>query len=276
MKSSIFFLLIIFGFYFSCKSQYYYNDIISSQLSQKEYLLLKTNHIHRVSAISYESDGQPTEDFSLVQDISPEAKTITLNSSYPSSGNTTSISTYKFNKLIETVENTSKVSNTIHYQYDSAGKIISIVTITQDTFMNSRSEELHQWFYKNDVPEKMLRIKDNNDTTLIEFTYDDAGNIGQENWKRKNTVVETYYYYYNSKKQLTDIVRYNAHAKEMLPDFLFEYDNNDHITQMTQVPPGSSDYMIWKYTYNSNGLKKSEFLFDKEKQLVGHIDYTYE
>ncbi len=239
-------------------------------------MALKTNHIHHVSAKSFESDGEPTEDFKLEQEISPEAKNITIHSSYPSSGNSTTINNYKFNKLVETLDSSANILNISKYQYDSAGRISSITTTSEDTFMNSHSEELHQWFYKNDLPSYMLRIKDKADTTVVEFMYDDAGNIGQENWRRKGVIAETYYYYYDAAKNLTDIVRYSQRAKQMLPDFLFQYDASAHMTQQIQIPPGSGDYMIWKYVYNPNGLKKSEFLFDKEKQLVGHIDYSYE
>jgi hypothetical protein len=275
MRSFLFTVAVLL-FVLTCKSQYYYNDIVAGNISQKQYMVLKANHIHHVSAISYESNGEATEDFKLDQEISPEAKTIIVHSSYPSSGNSTTINNYKFNKLVETADSSANVSNITKYEYDSAGRISTVLTVSEDTFMNSRSEELHQWFYKNDLPSYMLRIKDNADTTLVEFTYDDAANIGQENWKRKGKTVEIYYYYYNDAKQLTDIVRYNQRAKQMLPDFLYQYDAAGRMTQLVQIPPGNSDYMIWKYVYNPDGLKKSEFLFDKEKQLVGHIDYTYE
>ncbi len=273
-----FFFLITLSFLFvsTTECQYYYKDIVVAQLSERQYLALKTNHIHHVSATSYESDGQPTEDFSLTQEISPEAKTITVNSAYPSTGITITTNNYKFNKLVESVDNSKRVSNTTTYKYDSAGRVSSILTVTEDTFMNSHSEELHQWFYNNGMPEKMLNIKDKSDTTVVVFTKDENGNIGQEDWKRKGAIVETYYYYYNETKQLTDIVRYNSRAKQMLPDFLYQYDAAGRIAQMTEIPVGSSDYMIWKYEYAPNGLKKSEILFDKQKQMVGHIEYAYE
>ena len=120
----------------------------------------------------------------------------------------------------------------------------------------------------------MLRIKDKTDTTVVTFTYD-AGNVAQETWMRKGHVAETYYYYYNTKNQLTDIVRFNIRVRKMLPDFLYEYDEQDRISQMMQVPNGSTDYMVWKYTYNSNNLKEKELLYNKQQQLVGSVEYHY-
>ncbi|MGI8950420.1 MAG: hypothetical protein ACR2FN_02435 [Chitinophagaceae bacterium] len=258
------------------KSQYYFNDIVAAQQSQKQYLALKTNHIHNVNAVSYESDNEPTEDFKLEQQIGFNAKTIRIFSSDPSSGSTVTINTYENNKLIKTIDSSINVTNTITYKYDASDKINTIKTVTEDTFMKSNSEELHQWFYKDDKPDYMLRIKDKTDTTLIALTYDEQGNVAQEDWKKKDRIIETYYYYYNDKKQLTDIVRYNNRAKKMLPDFLYEYDDEGHVIQLTEIPAGSSDYMIWKYIYANNGLKKAEYLFNKQKQLVGKIEYQYQ
>ncbi len=142
--------------------------------------------------------------------------------------------------------------------------------------MSSRSTEVHLWMYNNSgQPTQMLRIKDGRDTTLVMLTHDN-GNVAQETWKRKGKVVENYYYYYNTNNQLTDIVRYNYRAKKMLPDFLYDYDANGRIIKMMQVPTGRSDYMIWQYSYNSNGLKEKELLYNKQQQLVGRIEYKYQ
>ena len=69
---------------------------------------------------------------------------------------------------------------------------------------------MHKWFYTNNMPDSMLRIKDNTDTTVVHFKKDDKYNIIEEIWLKKNRVIEHYFYYYNDKSQLTDIVRYNT------------------------------------------------------------------
>ncbi len=273
-RMSLIVLMCLTGLW--CSGQYYYNDIVAAQLSQKQYLVLKNNHVRNVTALSYESDNELSEDFKLDQQISADAKTIKIFSSYPSSGNTVTINNYSDNKLIKTVDSTTNVVNTINYSYDTEGKIISIVTVTEDTFMKSHSEEMHQWFYNKIQPSYMLRIRDKTDTTLVAFSYDDQGNVAQEDWKKKGKVIETYYYYYNNANQLTDIVRFNIRAKKMLPDFLFEYDNINNLSQLTEIPAGSNDYMVWKYAYTDEGLKKTEYLFNKQKQVVGRIEYKYQ
>jgi hypothetical protein len=76
--------------------------------------------------------------------------------------------------------------------------------------------------------------------------------------------------------KLTDIVRYNAKAQRLLPDFLFEYDNNGTLVKFTQIPQGSADYLVWQYEYLPNGLKQKELCFNKQKEPVGTIVYSYQ
>jgi hypothetical protein len=45
---------------------------------------------------------------------------------------------------------------------------------------------------------------------------------------------------------------------------------------MTQVAMSTANYLIWQYTYNDKGLKLKEIGFDKQKNLIGRIEYTYE
>lgn len=271
---SVFTLFCCFSF--QAKSQYYYNDIVASQVAQKQYMALKNNHVTKVTATSYENTNQPVSDFMLEQTITPDAKTITINASYPSSGNTVTTTQYENDRPIKTYDSSANVVTITTYTYNENGRIKSITTQTDDAFMDSHSKETHQWFYDNNNPSYMLRIKDNVDTTIVRLIKDEHGNIGQENWEKKGRTIESYYYYYNDENNLTDIVRYNARAKKMLPDFLYDYSNNGLVDQMRQMPAGSSDYMIWKYVYNDKNLKQQELLYNKQNQLVGKIVYQYQ
>jgi len=254
--------------------QYYYNDIITTQQTNDQYLLLKKNHVQQVSAKSYEANGELTADFQLEQNILNNASEITTTSSFPSTGKSESESFYTNDKLSKTITNSNNVQSTVLYSYD--GDLLkSITTQTIDTFMNSSSQEVHQWFYENGKPTKMLLIKNNNDTTTVEFKIDDNGDVAEERWRKKDRIVENYFYYYNDQHKLTDIVRYNAKAQRLLPDFLFEYDNDGTLIQFTQIPQGSADYLVWQYVYLPNGLKQKELCFNKQKQPVGSIEYSY-
>ncbi|HEY6977157.1 MAG TPA: hypothetical protein VH396_12765, partial [Chitinophagaceae bacterium] len=60
MKAVISFLLSLLFINISF-GQYYYNDIITTQQTNRQYLLLKNNHIRQVSASSYEANGELTD-----------------------------------------------------------------------------------------------------------------------------------------------------------------------------------------------------------------------
>jgi len=255
-----------------CYSQYYYNDIITTQQTNDQYLLLRNNRIHEVLAKSYEADGELTADFVLEQQI--DSSRVTTTSEYPSTGKSVSESFYENDRLNKTITYTGNVSSTVLYSYDG-NHLKSITTQIIDTFMASSSDETHEWFYENERPVKMLLIKNNTDTTTVELIRDEHGDIAEERWRKRGAIVENYFYYYNEQHKLTDIVRYNAKALRLLPDYLFAYDSNGTLIQLTQVPQGSSNYLVWNYVYAANGLKEKELCFNKQKQPVGRIEYSY-
>jgi hypothetical protein len=44
---------------------------------------------------------------------------------------------------------------------------------------------------------------------------------------------------------------------------------------MTQTQRGRANYLIWKYNYNENGMKNKEVVYNKQKEFLGKIEYTY-
>lgn len=259
----------------SIHAQYYYNDIIGAGQTNAQYLSFKNNHVKEISASSFESDNKPADGFELTQTLTADYKKISTAATYPSAG--TSITTHYYNgsQLVRTEDSTARVATRSIYTYNVQQQIAQLSTTTSDAFMNSSLEEAHIWSYQsNGTPSGMLKIKDGQDTTFVSFIYDEAGNISEERWTRKGVLLETWYYYYNDKKQLSDIVRFNDRAKRLLPDYLFEYDETGRVAQMTQIR-GNSNYIIWKYVYNAQGLKVRDLAYNKQKQMVGRIEYSY-
>lgn len=256
--------------------QYYYNDIVANTLSNQQFKLIKQARIKTIKAISYEPTGEVTEGFSILQEISPDfRKTVTTTSLQDNSKSILTI-TYENNKVKKSVDATHKVETINTFTYNEKGLPATITSNTNDTAVQINSNEAHIWSYNaNNIPTSLIKIKNKVDTTFIEFLYDEKGNIGEERWKKKGKVFETYYYYYNDKNQITDIVRFNIRAKQLLPDFLYEYDDKGRINKMTQITNGGNNYLVWTYTYNDKGLKESEVCYNKQKQLVGKIEYGY-
>jgi hypothetical protein len=268
------FVLLFSGFTGIASAQYYFNDILTTRQTNKQYKLLKDNSIQQVIAKSFEADGTLSEDFSLTQQLSQNNTVITTTSEHTGSSKTISISQYNNNKIKKTIDSSDNIKSTTTYTYNN-NDLISITALTEDVFMNNASTELHQWIYENSIPVKMLLIKNSTDTTVVEFIKDSLGNIAEERWQKKGRTAETYFYYYNEKNNLTDIVRYNIRAKRLLPDFMFEYDEKGTLVQAIQVPQSSADYLIWRYVYGPGGLKLKELCYTKSRQPMGRIEYSY-
>ena len=87
--------------------------------------------------------------------------------------------------------------------------------------------------------------------------------------------METWFYYYDEGNRLTDIVRYNAAAKKMLPDYLFGYDGQSNLSSKVTVQPGTGQFRIWQYKYNEGGLKTEETVLNRQRQPEGRLVYFY-
>lgn len=257
--------------------QYYYLDIIGTKQTNQQYKLVRAYQYKRINATSFDATQQPSKDFLLEQTIAKDGLQITTHSASINGGESYFIGTYQNNRLVKTVDSSNNAINTVVYNYDNSGKLVSTTSNSKDFDGTFISGETHNWSYnEKGTPERMLKIRNGTDTTVVAFTYDEQDNVAEERWIRNNRTTETYYYYYNSKKQLTDIVRFSRKAKTMLPDYIFEYDNTGRVTQMTQTQNGTANYLVWKYTYNENGMKSKEIVFNKQKELLGRIEYNYQ
>lgn len=273
MKGLVFLSLSCFAL--TAKGQYYFNDIISIKQGNDQYKTLRTQKISMIKALSFEPDNTPTEGFSVTQEISRDGKKMVITTT---SNNQVSITTntYELGVLKRTQTNNKNISNKTDYSYDAQGRISKVSLSTIDTFMNSIIAESHEWTYDEyGAPASMLKIKNQSDTVSIFFKKDEQENITEEIWKKNGRILESYYYYYNNNRQLTDIVRYNNRLKKLLPDYIYEYNEVNQLAQMTQFSLGSSNYFIWKYSYNDKGLKIQETCSDKSKRVVGRIEYQY-
>ena len=256
-------------------AQYYYKDIISNKQLLEEMARLKEQKIRTISVKSFEDDGSPSDGFFCEKNIN---KNYTSVETFTRSNVTgASLFTSSFNKsgvLIKTSDSSDIAVNVSSYEYDAGGHIKSIrsaVRSRDDDFTNEIVEEHNYEYDAQGMLLKMIRIKNNTDSSIVNFSTDEKNNIGIEKDSKNGA---TYYYYYNDKKRLTDVVHLNQFNQKMLPDYMFEYNNTGLVSQMTSTEEGGSYYFIWRYTYD-NGLRRSEKCFSKEKRLMGRIEYEY-
>lgn len=259
-----------------CMAQYYYNDVISTTLTNNKYLLLKQLKVKSIIANAYNPNNEVIENFVLSKTLNTSKNTIIGITQTNANNETTSTAEYENNKLIKLLEEGKKINLTVAYDYSNDGKLLSVTTNTGDTSIDYNLYETHLYLYnKKGVAVQMLKIKNDNDTTLINFVEDEQGNIGEERWIKNGRVVEQYYYYYDAKNRLTDIVRFNQKVQKQLPVEIFEYNDEGLITKNIKIPFGNSNYTIWLYKYLPNGLIEKEYQYNKANEFLGKLEYVY-
>ena len=278
-------VLFAFGLFVaitSAKSQYYFTDIVSHRQSDYQYKQLIAAKVTHMQAVSYGKDSTTVSTtFTLEQDIIDGGKKVITKTTLANSGTTIIENNYRNDQLIislnSIVQPLSTVVTKTAYTYSDQGEILSIVSNSLDTIASvSGFSERHIWQYNDkNKPTKMLNIKNNSDTLTVLFTYDEKGNVAEEKWFRKGQTIEKYYYYYDNDGLLTDVVRFNDRVGKLLPDFVYEYDDNANIIKMTQTIKGGTDYFIWKYTYNDKNLKATESCYTRKNELQGKVVYEY-
>lgn len=275
MTKSPFIIALILGAGLAGQAQYYYKDILTNKELVAEMARMKEQKVRSVSLKSFEGDGSPSEGFFCEKKISKNYSTAETMSRSDITG--ISSFTASFNnkgQLLETKDSSNISSSSSVFTYTADGQIQSIASSlrsSDDDFQNEITEAHIYEYNDKGIPVKMIKVKNGSDSTVFVFSTDENNNVGIE----KNTKTgDTYYYYYDSKKRITDVVRLNPLSQKMLPDYIFEYNYGGLLTQMTSIEDGSSNYFIWKYTYE-NGLRVKEKCFSKEKKLLGTIEYEY-
>lgn len=273
--NKVFPLVALLLFSTKVDAQFYYKDLVSNKQLLTEMVQLKDQKIRNISVKSFEDDGSPSDGFFCEKRINRNYTAVEMLTKSNVTG--ASVFTSTFNQkgyLIQTLDSSEISSNTTLYEYDSKDRVKSIRSIVRsndDDFSNEITEEHIYHYNENNMPVKMIRIKNYMDSTVILFSTDEKNNISIE---KNSKTGDTYYYYYDVKNRLTDVVRLNQFNQKMLPDYVFEYNSAGLITQMTTTEEGGSYYFIWKYTYD-NGLRIREKCFSKERRLMGTIEYEY-
>jgi YD repeat-containing protein len=274
-KLAFFFLLL---FFFDADSQYYYKDLVAAADITRQMKTLNTNNIRKVTAKGITPEGDAASDFSEVHEINATGTVLKITTTVNKAISSLRHSFNDRGLLISTVDSAVNVKSTSTYTYDANGKIISISNAATDADSTGdfSQTEIHQYVYNNGKLDKMWRIINKTDTLEVRFVTDENGNVLEERNFRRGVLSDPIYYYYDDRNRLTDIVRFNYKANRLLPDYLFEYDDNDRVIQKITTTSGKNlGYLTWRYLFDEKGLKTKEALFNKDKKLQGRIDYSY-
>ena len=262
----------------SITAQYYYKELLSNKQLIADRKTFKELNTRTILIHSLEADGEPSKDFFCEKKINNNFTRIETHSKSNMNGESLLTTYFTTDGLVSKTTDSSDFSaSTSTYKYDKLNKLINITSISHsnDDDFNTTLTEEHQYFYnEKNQPTKLLRIKNYRDTTVINFTIDEKGNVSDEIEAVANG--RHYYYYYSENNRLTDIVRYNVIKNKLLPDFVFEYNTSGQLLQMITTEEGpNSDYFIWKYFYGDDGLRIIEKCYSKERDLLGSFEYEY-
>ena len=178
-------------------------------------------------------------------------------------------------QLYRTVDSSENAITTYEYQYQD-NKLLVVNSSSIPPGEKQKTVETHTWLYDAEGrPDKMIRTREG-DTLELQFTKDAKGLVNQEQVFRKSVGGEKIYYYYDEQGMLSDVVRYQDKLGKLIPDYTFDYDGSGRISAKMVVQNGGKDYVTWRYEYNANGLVTKESCYDKQKKLVGKVEYSYE
>ncbi|RYY98747.1 MAG: hypothetical protein EOO11_07125 [Chitinophagaceae bacterium] len=260
----------------AASAQYFYKDIIGTRETNEQMKRYLDNRVTAVTLVSYDAEGNKSEDFRVAQAFNNTDRQLSTSTQLGDAEPTTLLSwADEQGRVIRTVDSSSANVSTTTYSFTREGQLERMTSVSADSTGKFRQTEEHQWLYSNGKPTRMLRIKNGTDTTVVSFKLDDRGQVAEERSQRAGAAPDVVYYYYNDRGFLTDIVRFNERAKRLLPEYMFEYSDAGQVIQRITVPANNSNYSIWRYQYDSRGLKVREALFDRNKRLNGKVEYQY-
>ena len=265
------------AFYLPVFSQYYYKDQVATKEIISKYQVYKENKVNAVKLNSFQGNEPVTEGFLCEQKVNAAKNQVVTYTKTADAGETFLTATYnKQGLLVRAIDSTEETVSISSYAYDEANRLTELSIETRARDNSSKTSEKHIWQYNQaGKPLKMLRLKNGTDSTQVSFVLDEKGNVVEEEGIKKGVSQGKVYYYYDEKNRLTDVVRYNVKARRLLPDYIFEYED-DELSTMTLVPEGSDDYQKWYYKYDENGLRQVDFCYNKRNELLGKIEYVYQ
>lgn len=259
----------------SLPAQYYYKDVIGTRESAELIAAYRNHKVRSVRLNSYTVNNQPLTGFQVQQEYLPAQnalRTVT-KTEYTAPSYLTTYADAS-GRIVRTTDSTDGIVNTSVYTYNPNGNLRSILFTVGDTLSTTQSD-LRTWEYDNGGRiTRMVRIKNGRDTSYVALKYEN-GAVAEEQERRRVVSEEPFYYYYDDRNRLTDVVRFNKKSGRLLPEFMFEYADNNQVIQRITVPQNSTEYLIWRYAYNDKGLKTKEVIFNKDKEQTGKVEYEY-
>lgn len=261
-------------------AQFYYQDIFNTKRTEDNLQVLKENRVNTQWVESLDANMESDDDFRCQRDLLMNYRKMKSRVHSLATGYSAMMSYFSANgKLTKTTDSSQNNTTVVNYIRDSAYKLTEVYLVSQDSKSKYQFTETRRYIYdaKGRIT-RMVHFHNDRveDSSSVAFTLDEKGQVVEEYETGNNIHSQRIYYKYNDKGQLTDVVRYSPMRQKMLPDYMFEYDAQGRISQMTTVNGQSANYTIWRYTYTVLGLPDKEDCYGKKNELLGRIKYRYD
>ena len=276
MKKTILLALGMLAFAGRGFSQYYFQDIYNTQQTVATLALLKDNKVKTQMVQTLDGNMEADPDFRCERNLSPTYHQMRAQTQSSSTGYSAMTSSFSSKgQLTKTVDSSSASVTTTLYRYTNEGLLQYISSTSIALQSKMRFDETRSYSYDAAGHlQQMIQKKGNgSDSTVIAFKTDSSGHVTEELDQRQG---KRTYYNYDKAGHLTDVYRYQAAKKRMLPDYIFEYNAQGKMIKMTTVNAQTSSYTIWAYEYQPNGLPLKETCYGKGRELLGMVKYSYD
>lgn len=281
IKKGIYLVLLCMCIYGIAQAQYYYQDIINTENMTREHRQYQENKIGHIRIKSYNDNNDLNKDFHCVKDFSDDFKRVITRTGSFETGNSVVYSDFDSQgRIAHSIDSTANSVNETYYYYDKKRteqidslRFISYSIQNSDTF---RYNESHIYEYDSTgKPLKMIRLKNDRPFSVVTFITDSEGRVIKESEKGRYDTVPAVYYKYNASGQPTDIFHFNSDKQRMVPDFLFDYDRQNRLTDKTTVTMNRNSYLVWKFFYGDKGLLDRESCYGPKSALLGTMKFEY-
>ncbi len=260
-------------------AQFYYNDLLSTQLVEQRQTIYKAQQVKKITEIPIRANGEVEQKWQQWTLINRSADTLMQ---YRLEDEKESIITICFDKngrISNQTENQPEQRNASIYERNENGSIKVIRNEFTDSLLGFSEKEIHQWVYdSNGIPKSMWKIVESSDSKAdsieIRFTADSLNRVVEERSFKRGKEMGFYYYYYNESGQLSDIVRYHEKWKRLIPLYLFEYEKGQLIEKRQLTGGNEFSYLSWNYRYDNSGLLIEEKLLSSNSS-TGSIRFNY-
>lgn len=260
------------------QGQYLFQEIMSLKQAGTERKMYSDRNIRKIRVKSFEDDGSLSKRFFCEKKFSKDHREYKLYTRTGVGEKSLMIGIFNENgSLIKTTDSSENLVRTCHVQYDDKNRITETKTISRSMDEDFLIEltEIHSYAYENENstnPASMWKIKQGKDSSLILFQPDEQGDIAIEKNARTGA---KYYYYYDSRKKITDIVHQSEFKTDLVPDYIFEYDNLEQLIRTTTAASNVREKTNWLYDYK-DGLKVLEIIKSGTGETLGRFEYEYE